>query len=152
MAARPMIEGMNIIHSPRVPEKITISKYIMISKEPIKAIKLVRTLVKNLSFSQLPSTMKLMNIADRMKGKGTTDPGDGTQAVLLALISYPAGQSNLTGTHPSAVLFISKFLGHTSPSNLQAFTPLYSGLSLCSLLGEYFVGQYWRHLVFLKRR
>lgn len=52
----------------------------------MRAIKQVITLVKNLSFNQLPSTIKHMKIADRMKGNGTIDPGEGTQAVLEALI------------------------------------------------------------------
>ena len=87
MAARPIIEGMKIFHSLIVPENITMSKYMITSNDPMSAIRLVITLVKNLSFNQLPRTMKLMKMADRMNGKGTTDPGDGTQAVLLALIS-----------------------------------------------------------------
>jgi len=86
MKARPNAEQIIIFHSLMIPDRMTMRRYIIISNEPISEIKQVKTLVKNLSLSQDPKTMKLMKMADRMKGKGTTDPGSGTHAVSDALI------------------------------------------------------------------
>jgi hypothetical protein len=60
--------------------------YITISNEPIKEIRFVRTLVKNLSLMYDPSTRKPRNIAERMNGKGTGEPGAGTQAERVSLM------------------------------------------------------------------
>jgi hypothetical protein len=57
-----------------------------ISNAPIKVIRFDMTFVKNLSFINDPNTKKLKNIADKMNGKGTGDPGLGTHAVLFSLM------------------------------------------------------------------
>ena len=66
--------------------KITISKYISISSEPMRAIRLVRTLVVNLSLMYDPRTSRLRITEEIMNGKGTGEPGFGMHADLSALM------------------------------------------------------------------
>ena len=69
-------------HTFVAPEQQTISPQRSNSCIPINAIRFVFTLVKNLSLMQLPKT-KIAKQADRNKnGKGTIEPGLGTQAVF----------------------------------------------------------------------
>lgn len=75
-----------IAHSPYEIAKMTISRYINTSSEPISAIRLVITLVVNLSLMCDPSTNRLRITEEMMNGKGTGEPGFGMQAVLSALM------------------------------------------------------------------
>lgn len=116
-------------HSSKRKLQINITKQINISMLPMKQMSVESTLVFCLLLMQLAITSIPQQNAENRKGKGTTDPGAGTQAVLASLISNPSLHWYSSGTQPLPRSLTLKPRGQMSPTKTHQPRKLGSYLS-----------------------